>query len=149
MHIYRGNNFWIPCSVILGNVLTGAHIIRLRDYCNNIELNNMLIVFNKRLIVLNNWLGKLISRLIVRFNRCIELFYRLSEFIIRLVTLFNRVTMLIHGLTELINRLVIRLNNLILTLIFFYDFAVLYLDWANINMIKKLLQSLSLSLTRW
>ena len=85
MHICRGNNFGIPCSVILGNVLTGAHVIRLRDYCNNIELNDMLIVFNKRLIVLNNWLGKLISRFIMRFNRCIELFYRLSEFIIRLL----------------------------------------------------------------
>ena len=52
----------------------------------------MLIVFNKRLIALNNRVGKFISRFIVRFNRCIELFYRLSEFIIRLVTLFNRVT---------------------------------------------------------
>ena len=85
---YQGNKCGTPCSVILGNLLKGAHRSPLRDYCNHIELSVMLIEFIKRLA---------------------ELFDMLGEFITALF---------INGLIELIDRLVIGLNELILTLTF-------------------------------
>ena len=93
--MYQGNKCGTPCSVILGNLLKGAHRSPFRDYCNHNELNDMLIEFIKRLIVL--------------INRLIELFDMLGEFI----TAF-----FINGLIQLIDRLVIGLNELILTLTF-------------------------------
>ena len=72
--MYQGNKCGTPCSVILGNLLYGAHRIPLRDYCNHTELNNMLTEIIKRLIVLINRLIKLTNRLTVLFNRLIELF---------------------------------------------------------------------------
>ena len=92
--MYQGNKCGTSCSVILGN-LKGTHRIPLRDYCNCIELNNMLIELIKRLIVLINGLIKLM----VLFNRFITALF-------------------INGLIKLVDGLVIGLNELILTLTF-------------------------------
>ena len=114
--MYQGNNCGTPCSVILGNLLKGAHRIPLRDYCNYIELNNMLIELIERLILL-------INRLIVLFNRLIQLFDMLGEFITALF---------INGLIKLINRLV--MNSFWLWL--FYDFAIYILNVSCVIILK-------------